>query len=83
MSSKPEDHGVPITIDKQHYRSPEHTTGKALYLLGQVQAGYDLWLEVKGPGDDQIIQNDDKPVHVQPGSHYYTAQSTLNPGTDR
>lgn len=75
------DHGVPITIDKEHLRSPEHTTGKALYTLGKVPPGYELWLEVKGPGDDILIANDETKVEVKAGSHYYTAKSTLNPGS--
>jgi hypothetical protein len=80
--SKPE-HDVPITIDKQHHRSPRQTTGSALYALGNVPGEYDLWLEVKGPGDDEIVHNSDLPVEVEPGSHYYTAQRTLNPGAQQ
>jgi hypothetical protein len=72
---------VPISIDKEHPKSPSPTTGSALYLLGKVAAGYDLWRETKGKGDDELIPNDSTTVTLSAGDHFYTAQSTLNPGT--
>jgi hypothetical protein len=74
------DHDVPIHIDKQNPTSPSHTTGAALYVLGSVATGYDLYRETRGQGDDELIRNDDSPVEVKPGEHFYTAQSSLNPG---
>jgi hypothetical protein len=44
-----------------------------------VPADRDLWLEVPGKGDDELIQPD-KTYEVKPGSHYYTAPKTINPG---
>jgi len=69
-----------IHIDKKQYRSPSPTTGAALYLLGQVAAGYDLWRETHGQGDDEPIANNTTPVVLKNGDHFYTAQSSLNPG---
>jgi hypothetical protein len=74
---------VSIIIDKTHYKSPNPTTGAALYELGHVQAGYDLFREVRGKGDDEFIPNDGTEVELHEGDHFYTAQSTLNPGSDR
>ena len=71
---------VTIHIDKTKYRSPNPTTGTALYLLGHVAAGYDLWLEVHGKGDDEMIANNATQVVLKDGDHFYTAQSSLNPG---
>lgn len=72
---------VSIHIDKKEYKSPTPTTGAALYVLGGVDAAtYDLFLEVKGKGDDQPIDNNNTPVELKDGDHLYTAQKNLNPG---
>jgi hypothetical protein len=71
---------VHITIDRNKYSSPDPTSGSALYALGGVQSGYDLFRESHGPGDDEPIKNDSTSVHVHNGDKFYTAQSTLNPG---
>lgn len=74
---------ITIHIDKKQYKSPSPTTGAALYALGHVAAGYDLWREVHGKGDDELIANDAKPVVLKNGDHFYSAQSSLNPGACR
>jgi hypothetical protein len=77
---KPDDKEVSIIIDKKEQKSSNPTTGTALYQLGKVAAGYDLWKEVHGKGDDELIPNDGNPVVLKNGDHFYTAQSSLNPG---
>jgi hypothetical protein len=72
---------VPISIDKKHLKSLSPTTGSALYTLGTVADGYDLWRETKGPGDDELIAKDNPSITLHAGDHFYTAQSTLNPGS--
>jgi len=74
---------VTIHIDKERYESPNPTTGAALYVLGKVTGGYDLFEEVPGPGDDVLIANDATPVTVKNGAHFYSAKQTLNPGHGR
>ena len=71
---------VNIIIDKDHFRSPNPTTGAALYLLGKVKNGYDLFREVHGHGDDELIANDRTAIQLKDGDHFYSAPSTLNPG---
>ncbi len=71
---------VPITIDRKPLKSPNPTTGAALYLLGAVKAEYDLFRETHGHGDDDLIPNDPTAVTLRPGDKFYTAQRTLNPG---
>lgn len=72
---------ITIHIDKKPYKSSSPTTGAALYLLGKVVAGYDLWREDRGKNpDDELIHNDASPVILKNGDHFYTAQSSLNPG---
>jgi hypothetical protein len=83
MDDKKKEHDeVTIHIDKKQYKSPNPTTGAALYLLGGVDASkYDLFLEVPGPKDDQPIANDQARVELKNGAHLYTAQKNLNPGS--
>lgn len=71
---------VTIIMDKKEKKSPNPTTGATLYVLGEVAAGYDLWKEVPGKGDDELIPNDATPIELKNGEHFYTAQSSLNPG---
>lgn len=72
---------VTIIIDKKEKKSPNPTTGAALYALGAVAAGYDLWKEVPGKGDDELIPKNGTEIQLKNGEHFYTAQSSLNPGT--
>jgi hypothetical protein len=74
---------VPITIDKNHFKSPDPTTGAALYVLGGIPADYDLWREVHGHGDDELIPNNNTQIDLKPGDKFYSAQRTLNPGAHR
>jgi len=71
---------VYITIDKQHKKSPSPTTGAALYVLGAVKLGYDLFRETHGHGDDELIRNDSTEYVLHNGDKFYSAQQTLNPG---
>jgi hypothetical protein len=43
---------VRIHIDQKPYESPNPTTGEALYKLGHVQPGLELFREVKGDKED-------------------------------
>jgi hypothetical protein len=48
MENHEHKHQVRIHIDEKPYESPNPTTGEALYKLGSVQPGYDLFREVRG-----------------------------------
>jgi Multiubiquitin len=73
---------VEIFIDKKRYESPNPTTGAALYKLGGVDPNaYDLYEEVHGKGDDKLIGNDNREVHLKNGGHFFTVQKKLNPGS--
>lgn len=74
-------HEVSIIIDKKQHKSPNPTTGAALYLLAQVSADHDLFEEVHGRGDDKLVPNTPASVELKNGEHFYTAQKTLNPGS--
>lgn len=73
---------IPIFIDQVKYDAPANVlTGAALRALPDpdVPADRDLWLEVPGPKDDDLV-DPTKQYEVKPGSHYYTAPKTINPG---
>lgn len=74
------DHPITIHIDKKQYKLSSPTRGAALYDLAAVATGYDLWRELHGKGDDELIRNDTSAVVLKEGDHFYTAQSSLNPG---
>jgi hypothetical protein len=71
---------IVIHIDGKQYKSPNPTTGHALYVLASVKPGYALFRETKGPGDDELIKDDQASVTLNHGDHFYTAQRDLNPG---
>ena len=71
---------VHIQMDRKPKVSPNPTSGAALYSLGDIAAGYDLFRESRGPGDDELIRRDAIEVVIQPGDKLFSVQSSLNPG---
>jgi hypothetical protein len=81
---EPEHQLIPIFIDHVKYDAPSrHLTGAQLKSLPvpPVADDRDLWLEVPGPKDDELVDHATK-YEMKPGSHYYTAPKTINPGAD-
>lgn len=73
-------HEVRIHIDRKPYMSPRETTHAALYVLGHVPPGYELFLEVRGDEEDRPIPKDQARIELREDEHFYSAQVTLNPG---
>lgn len=65
---------VRIHIDRQPYESPDPTTGEALYALGNVPTGRELFREVSGDREDEEVQRTDAIVHVTRDEHFYSAR---------
>lgn len=72
MENHEHKHDVRIHIDQKPYESPNPTTGEALYKLGHVQAGHDLFREVKGDKEDPVVENDAEPVHLREDEHFHS-----------
>lgn len=71
---------VPIFIDEVKYElTNKHVTGAQLRALVPVPDNQDLWLDTHGNKDDELIAPN-KEYTIKPGSHFYTAPSTINPG---
>ena len=82
MANEKEEHKeVSIIIDKKEKKSPTPTTGHALYVLGGVDPQtYDLFREVHGKGDDELIKDDNAKVELKNGEHFFSLKKKLNPG---
>jgi hypothetical protein len=70
-------HEVRIHIDEKTYESPNPTTGEALYGLGHIQPGYDLFREVKGDKEDPVVENDAEPIHLREDEHFHSGPAQL------
>jgi len=68
-------HAVRIQIDREKYESPRVTTHQALYELGKVEAGWQLFLE---PADrhheDKPIHKDGSSIHLVEDQHFYSRE---------
>lgn len=63
---------VRIHIDREAYKSPNPTTGEALYRLGEIGHGEELFREVGGGQEDQPVPRDDTPIHLTEDEHFYS-----------
>lgn len=76
---------VTIHIDKKPFKVPAGTiSAEVLRALPDPDIGSDrdLYLEVKGPGEDQLIAPGAS-VTVEKGMHFFTAPATITPGRAR
>jgi hypothetical protein len=64
-------HEVRIHIDQKPYHSPNPTTGAALYALGDVQPGLELYREVQGDREDTQIENGPEVIHLVEDEHFH------------
>ena len=65
-------HEVRIHIDQKPYQSPNPTTGEALYALGKVAPGLELYREVRGDKEDPPVPNDREAVHLKEDEHFHS-----------
>jgi hypothetical protein len=64
-------HLVRVQINREAYESPNPTTGKALYDLGNVPKHEKLYREVSGE-EDKLVPRDDAHVHLTQDEHFYS-----------
>lgn len=70
MTTKPKSK-TNILINQHHYAvDGEEILGRDLKKLAQIPGANLLFREVRGPGDDEQIQ-DDTLVHLHDGDHFY------------
>jgi hypothetical protein len=63
---------VRIHINQHPYESPNPTTGAALYMLGRVAAGLELYREVTGDKEDREIENGPDTIHLNEDEHFHS-----------
>jgi|ERR1043165_4221813 hypothetical protein len=63
---------VRVHIDQKPYESPSPTTGEALYRLGHVKAGLNLYREVQGNREDQPIPDSSEEIHLHEDEHFHS-----------
>jgi len=67
-------HEVKIFIDQHSYHSPTPTKGEALYVLGKVEPGMDLYREVTGDKEDPEVPNGQEILHLRQDEHFHTGK---------
>jgi hypothetical protein len=65
-------HEVKLFIDQQAYHSPNPATGAALYVLGKVQPGMELFREVIGDREDPEVENGSEIIHLKEDEHFHS-----------
>ncbi|MBS1993460.1 MAG: multiubiquitin domain-containing protein [Cyanobacteria bacterium SZAS LIN-3] len=74
MSQHPATSEVRVHIDQQKYHSPTPTTGSALYALGKVDSGQELFREVHGDHEDEPIENGSGIIHLHEDEHFHSGK---------
>jgi hypothetical protein len=74
MSEHEHMHHVRIHIDQHKYESPNPTTGAALYALGKVEVGLELFREVSGDREDVPIANGSEEIHLKEDEHFHSGK---------
>jgi hypothetical protein len=67
-------HEIKIFIDQQAYQSPNPTAGAALYALGKVPPGMELFREVTGDREDPEVDNGLEVIHLKQDEHFHTGK---------
>lgn len=66
---------VRIHIDREPVESPNPTTGLALYELASVPKHRDLFREVGGDVEDELVPRDETVVHLKRDEHFYSQKA--------
>lgn len=74
MSEQEHKHEVKLFIDQEAYHSPNPTTGSALYALGKVEPGMELFREVTGDREDPEVPNGPEVVRLREDEHFHSGK---------
>ena len=77
-----EHHEYEFTIDSKHCKTKEHfILGEHIRKEGNVPTDYKIYLKVKGPGDDKLIENHEKvELHKHHTEHFFSCKPNTNNG---
>lgn len=68
-------HQVRVHIDQHPHISHTPTSGHALYELGHIGEGRELFKEVRGDREDAPIPNDEHELHLKEDEHFHSAEA--------
>lgn len=68
-------HEVRVHIDQEVHMSPHRTTGIALYALGRVAEGLELFKEVGGNREDTAVPKDTTELHLKEDEHFHSGKA--------
>jgi hypothetical protein len=77
MSDPADAHLMRIHINREPYKSPNPTSGEALYVLANIPKDEKLYREVEGDDEDERIPRDETQIQLTPDTHFYS-QKILN-----
>src|SRR5579859_1564025 len=66
---------VRIHIDREAYESRNPTTGEAIYHLGEIGHDEELFRQVPGGEEDELVPRDATPINLVPDEHYYSQKT--------
>ncbi len=75
MSVNVASHSVRIHINREVFTSPNPTTGDALYALANIPKHQELFREVGGDQEDQLVPRDGEKVHLKEDEHFYSQKA--------
>lgn len=73
MENHEHKHHIRIHIDQKPYESPSPTTGEALYKLGDVEPGFELFREVGGDKEDCEMPDGHELIHLREDEHFHSS----------
>src|SRR3569623_1592838 len=68
---------VKIFIDQNAYHSPNLTRCAAVYALGKVEPGLELFREVSGDREDPEVANGPEAVHLKEDEHLHSGKPKM------
>ncbi len=63
---------VRIHIDRAPHESPNPTTGKEIYVLGEVAEHHDLFREIGGNHEDELVERHAHDIKLKADEHFYS-----------
>lgn len=63
---------VRIRINREPFTSPNPTTGRALYELGEISEDRELFREDHGDREDALVRRDAAEIHLKEEEHFYS-----------
>ncbi len=73
MENQEHKHHIRIHIDQKPYESPSPTTGEALYKLGHVEPGFELFREVGGDKEDRGVPEGHELINLREDEHFHSS----------